>query len=193
MTERGYYLRGEKYDWVADPRGFEKLFHSQRVRELRRFIGSQNSITLDAGCGTGLITRHIPGRVVACDLNLWNLNRAKMRSDADFVQCDLSHLPFRQSFDRILSSEVLEHLSSLRHVILEFQRVLKPKGRLIGSVPSRSLIWKMRSFLSLTHPHSEPFHNNFSRCDLLSTLTGFSEAKVKSSVFGMSWFFEARK
>jgi len=193
MTERRYYLKGERYDWVTDPRGFEKMFHSQRVRELRRFMGSQNSITLDAGCGTGLVTRHVPGRVIACDLNVWNLDRARTRLNVDLVQCDLSNLPFRQAFDRIVSSEVLEHLSDARYVISEFKRVLKPKGRLVGSVPSRSIVWRFRSFLSRTHPHSEPFHNNFTRRDLILMLTGFSETRVRSSVFGMSWFFEARK
>ncbi len=191
--ERSYYLEGEKYDWVIAPKGFEKIFHSQRARELRRFIGPLHSITLDAGSGTGLITRYLSGIVIACDLNLWNLERAKTRVIADFVQCDLSALPFRTIFDNIVSSEVLEHISQPEKAVREFRRVLKPRGRFIGSVPSQSSIWKFRSLLSRTHPHSEPFHNNFSRSKLRSLLlTSFKKVRIISAVLGMAWFFEAQ-
>lgn len=192
-NERAYYLKGEKYDWVRDPRGFEKLFHKQRSRELRKMIRTIHSITLDAGSGTGLITQHIPGYVVACDLNLWNLKKTKTRIRGDIVQCDLSKLPFRQSFDNVLSSEVLEHISDLPKVLAEIRRVLKPNGRFMGSVPSRSVIWRFRRVLSRTHPHTEPFHNNFSSSELSHwLLTRFSKIKIHSAVFGLSWFFEAQ-
>lgn len=191
--ERSYYLEGEKYDWVIAPKGFEKVFHSQRAHELRRFIRPIHSITLDAGSGTGLITRYLSGYVIACDLNLWNLQRAKTRVVADFVQCDLSALPFRTIFDNIVSSEVLEHISQPEKAVREFRRVLKPRGRFVGSVPSRSPIWKFRSLLSQTHPHSEPFHNNYSRSRLGSLLsTGFRNIRIVPAVLGMAWFFEAK-
>ncbi|PYX90229.1 MAG: 16S rRNA (cytosine(1402)-N(4))-methyltransferase, partial [Acidobacteria bacterium] len=69
---------------------------------------------LDAGCGTGRLTRDLlellpRGRVVGVDLSE-NMLRAAQEQLQDFhprvkfVSADLQHLPFRESFDGIFST-----------------------------------------------------------------------------------------
>ncbi|MEM7339551.1 MAG: class I SAM-dependent methyltransferase [Actinomycetota bacterium] len=53
------------------------------------------------------------------------------------AQADGGRLPFRDgSFDRIIASEVLEHVPDDLGVMAELWRVLKPGGRMAATVPS---------------------------------------------------------
>lgn len=48
------------------------------------------------------------------------------------------HLPFADAtFDKVICSEVLEHIPDYRGVLKEIQRVLKPGGDFAASVPRR--------------------------------------------------------
>lgn len=173
-----YYVSGEFYDWVTDPRALERIFHWGRStvakRLIRRFGGSQTA--LDIGCGTGLITRFIrASTIIGVDINRWNLDRAKRRiPHADFLQCDIEHLPLREKqVDFVISTEVIEHLSRPSQALREISRSMKSNGTFIGSVPSSNPLWKFRNILSVTHPQSEPFHNNFSKQELRQLLSAF--------------------
>ena len=173
-----YYVTGEFYDWVTDPKALERIFHWGRStvakRLIRRFGESQ--IALDIGCGTGLITRFIRSSIlIGVDINRWNLDRARRRiPGADFLQCDVEHLPLRDRFvDFAISTEVIEHLYIPSRALREIARVLKPNGTFLGSVPSSNPLWRFRNILSVTHPQSEPFHNNFSKPELKDLLSRF--------------------
>lgn len=105
---------------------------------------------LDVGCGEG---RHV---IHACleynilgvgvDLSLRDLTTARERfapfatynahSYFNLQQTDATQLPFaNNSFDKIICSEVLEHIENYSGVLQEIQRVLKPNGILAISVP----------------------------------------------------------
>ncbi len=74
-----YYVAGEFYDWVTDPRALEQIFHWGRSTVAKRLIRrlGRSQFALDIGCGTGLITRFIESsQVVGTDINRWNLVRA---------------------------------------------------------------------------------------------------------------------
>lgn len=194
-----YYLAGELYDWVTDPRALEKLFHWNRARAVDRIIrrAGRAKVALDIGCGTGLITRAVVAdRLVAVDINRWNLNRVKARIPrADIAQCDAEHLPFRDEWvDLAICTEVLEHLDSPRWVLVEVARVMKRGGKIVGSVPSNNPLWKFRNILSVTHPKSEPFHNNFSSNQFRSLFVEiFENPRVSHGNLFMNLLFEARR
>jgi SAM-dependent methyltransferase len=195
IDERRYYLKGERYDWVEDPRGLEKVFHRLRLIFTRRWMPSTFGWALDAGCGTGLITRELRARkVVGLDLDRWNIERAKKRVPyGDFVKADVNHLPFRDgSMSIVFFTEVLEHVSTALCVLLEANRVLRWAGIITGSVPSRSLFWNLR-FLSVTHGAREPFHLNYSggRLRYLLDLADFRLIEVRRGNLGMNLFFTA--
>lgn len=194
-----YYVAGEFYDWVTDPKALERIFHWGRStvakRLIRRIGGSK--LAIDIGCGTGLITRFIrSSQVVGIDINRWNLDRAKRRiPDADFLQCDVEHLPFRNGLAHLVTcTEVVEHLSIPSRALMEISRVLSPDGTLIGSVPSSNPLWRFRNILSVTHPQSEPFHNNFSKLQLRELLSRFfADTNLFYENLLMNLFFTARR
>jgi SAM-dependent methyltransferase len=104
---------------------------------------------LDAGCGEG---RHCFGalergaRVVGLDLDRPSLeagarplrNRAgELNSLGAMLQGDAFHLPFQDaSFDRVICSEVMEHVHDFRGAARELARVTRPGGTLAVTIPT---------------------------------------------------------
>lgn len=107
---------------------------------------------LDIGCGTG---RHASAAyqqtavlVIGIDLNLGELREAKNRltlhdrlglhSGGQWGLCvaDSLRMPFADaSFDLLVCSEVLEHISDHRAAVAEAARVIKPGCQMVVSVP----------------------------------------------------------
>ena len=107
---------------------------------------------LDIGCGFGRHTYEGVKRgasVVSCDLGLGELERVRaivavMSEDdeiPDGVACmavngDAISLPFPDaSFERVIASEVVEHIADDGRAFAELARVLKPGGTLAVTVP----------------------------------------------------------
>jgi ubiquinone/menaquinone biosynthesis C-methylase UbiE len=70
---------------------------------------------LDVACGTGYLTRHLRGTVVALDQSPSMLELARRQAPrAKFVQADVPPLPFEDdAFDRVIASNFYSHLDSL--------------------------------------------------------------------------------
>lgn len=106
---------------------------------LRRFVQRAAEFhaggrVLDAGAGESRFRSYFERhRYIAVDSTVgeaeWDYSRI------DF-QAELSCLPVKSgSFDAVLNTQVLEHVSHPDEVIGELQRVLKPGGRLYLSAP----------------------------------------------------------
>ena len=120
---------------------------------------------LDLGCGFGRHSYEALKRgaeVVACDLarpeveqvrDLARLLVAEGEVDESVmaapVQGDAVGLPFDDdSFDRVIASEVLEHIGDDQSAFAELARVLRPGGRLAVTIPawlSETVCWKLSS------------------------------------------------
>ena len=120
---------------------------------------------LDLGCGFGRHTYEALVRgadVVSCDMALAELesikNTAPLLIDdglfgAELVQAivqgDGTALPFAaDSFDKVIASEVLEHVVDDDAAFAELRRVLKPGGVLAVTVPAwlpEKICWKISS------------------------------------------------
>jgi ubiquinone/menaquinone biosynthesis C-methylase UbiE len=197
---KDYYRDVETYDWVdvADNlRGLEAFFHRNRARVVRRLIAKYavgGAPILDAGCGTGLNLRHLPAGSTGIDINPRNVELVARRLPSHrVVQGDVEALPFEaNAFGTVLCTEVIEHIPDPSAALGEFRRVLKPGGVLVGSVPARSMIWKLR-FLSSTCPHSEPFHNEYLPDEVREMLAGWSIEHIGYSLLHFNVLFVARK
>jgi ubiquinone/menaquinone biosynthesis C-methylase UbiE len=106
---------------------------------------------LDLGCGEG---RHIFGlmekfpdlKCIGLDPHLESLEKAFeglkflesiSNSKTNFLSGSAYSLPFSDdSFDLVVCSEVLEHLHDYKDAIKEINRVLKPGGQFLASVPA---------------------------------------------------------
>lgn len=117
---------------------------------------------LDIGCGTGRHSweacRTARCAAYALDIDPEELARARgvlramdrqgeSRGEWILVQGSTTRLPFRSaSFDKIICSEVLEHVPDDRQSIQEMARVLKDDGVLAISVPNylpEAICWKI--------------------------------------------------
>jgi len=104
---------------------------------------------LDAGCGEG---RHCFGAmsrgatVVGLDLDLDSIRipskilrtRGKEQNlMGAMLQGDAFHLPFAdESFDRIICSEVMEHVHDYRGALRELARIAKPGAKIAVTIPT---------------------------------------------------------
>jgi ubiquinone/menaquinone biosynthesis C-methylase UbiE len=124
---------------------------------------------LDLGCGVGrhVITSYTLKNVQAVGLDLCHndLLTAQSRFSEEFEESQNSgksfglavgnalSLPFADdSFDKVICSEVLEHIPEYQSVLKEIRRVLKPGGVFAASVPRffpEWVCWKL----------SEDYHN----------------------------------
>ncbi len=111
---------------------------------------------LDAGCGTGRLSRLLAGRgclVQGVDASPAMIDVARREAtsepNAGHLQFDgirtIEDLPSEDgSFDGILCSSVLEYLERPERCLAEFARVLKADGTLLVSVPNqRSVLRKL--------------------------------------------------
>ena len=104
----------------------------------------EGHMVLDLGCGFGRHAFEVLRRgaeVVACDMALNELHevRATYAATAELGEItvtsgafasagDATRLPFQdETFDRIIASEVLEHISNDEDALSELFRVLKPR------------------------------------------------------------------
>lgn len=196
---KDYYRDIEEYDWVdvADNfKGPESFFHRNRrraVRSLVRKYGSGEPM-LDAGCGTGLNLAALPPGSTGIDLNPRNLALVTERLPQQIaVRGDIEAMPFADaSFGTVICTEVLEHVPYPDQALREIGRVLRPGGTLIGSVPARSMIWKLR-FLSSTCPGGEPFHNEYRPPEVRAMLGDFAVERIWYSLLRFNILFVARR
>jgi len=197
---KDYYRDVETYDWVdvADNlRGLEAFFHRNRAWVVRKMVAkyaTPSAPILDAGCGTGLNLRHLPAGSTGVDINPRNVELLKTRlPNHTVVEGDVEALPFADgSFGTVLCTEVIEHIPDPSAALAEYRRVLQPGGVLIGSVPARSAIWKLR-FLSSTCPHSEPFHNEYLPDEVREMLSDWNVEHLRYSLLHFNVLFVARK
>lgn len=127
-------LRGEpSYVWRAgQARRWEMILAAADGREQGR--------VLDCGCGIGAYLAHLEIQAAHAHGLEYDLDRAKVArlSDHSVVCAASEHLPFpSDSFDLILSHEVLEHVADDRQSVRSMLRVLRKGGRLVVFVPNR--------------------------------------------------------
>ena len=193
-----YYIDFERYDWITDTRYPEKMLHVLREREIVKCLQEhgRGGTALDIGCGTGLITRHLGfDCVLGLDINRWAIERAKshVNGNVRFVMGDAEDMPLATAvFDTAVCTDVLEHLPDPGKALRNIRRVMKPEATLIGMVPSKSPVWKLRKFITTSCPASEPFHHNYSVDELRALLADFRIVKICHSVLGLEVLFIAR-
>lgn len=121
--------------------------------EFNYFPLRRGDLVLDLGCGEGrhVISAYVAADVhsVGVDLSLEDLKTTREKfSDFDepgntaksfsLSSASALALPFADdTFDKVICSEVLEHIPDYRAALREVERVLKPGGLFCASVPRR--------------------------------------------------------
>jgi ubiquinone/menaquinone biosynthesis C-methylase UbiE len=92
--------------------------------------------TLDVACGTGFLTRHLPGEVVGLDQSESMLERARRQApNATYVHGDALDLPFENdAFDRVFTAHFYGHLETAdRETFLREARRVAPELVVVDS------------------------------------------------------------
>jgi len=112
----------------------------------------RNISVLDLGCGTGANLKPFSGSslIVGVDNSFDALHFTK-KQISNVALADLQKpLPFKDnSFDVIICMDVIEHLPEDKMIFREMERILKPRGRAIISVPAFQFLWNDMDDLSL--------------------------------------------
>lgn len=118
--------------------GFFGTGHLHRRRALERAGLRPGMDALDVACGTGAVTRAMlevlggKGRVCGVDPSEGMLSEARKSVPAEFQPGQAEALPFPDaSFDFLAMGYALRHVADLRQAFAEYQRVLRPGGRLL--------------------------------------------------------------
>jgi SAM-dependent methyltransferase len=131
---------------------FEGLDHPADVRRRLSMVFDeclgQTSLrgrrTLDAGCGYGVFSAAAVARgaaVVSVDIGQKLVGLTIARAGCRGIVADVCHLAVRDdSFDVVISSEMLEHTPAPLLAVKELARVLRADGLLVLTTPNR--VWQ---------------------------------------------------
>lgn len=123
------------------------VYDRQRARIIMKYLNpKKGERILDAGCGIGYYSFELASKF-GCQVNGIDIDKEDIQlakqiakktnvSNVEFDVCDIFKLKFEdETFDKIILSEVLEHIADDVGLIKELRRVLKRKGNLIISTP----------------------------------------------------------
>jgi ubiquinone/menaquinone biosynthesis C-methylase UbiE/uncharacterized protein YbaR (Trm112 family) len=128
----------DKFEWHRGPWGNEYYSYYYRrftYHILNRLDVKEGHKILVVGCGAGLEEKNID--TLYRNVELWSIDISQEmikkainnQSPSHFAVSLAEALPFRDnSFDRVISREVIEHVMVPQKMISEISRVLKPKG-----------------------------------------------------------------
>jgi ubiquinone/menaquinone biosynthesis C-methylase UbiE len=124
-----------------------RAIEAMRLAATIRALGCRpGDAVLDLGCGPGnLLGKLIGARIVGVDLSESLLSQARRRAaqqaHVELLCADAQDLPLApSSFDRLVCSELLEHVLDPSAVIAEIHRVCRPGARVVFTVPNERLI-----------------------------------------------------
>lgn len=130
-TNPFYYSVGTR---VRD-RAFLKFLHPMQGEKI-----------LDVGCGLGYFAELLGkagAELTGIDADDKCIDYCKANIKGEFRLEDIRNLPYADNyFDKVLCTEVLEHVNKNEEVLNEIKRVIKPYGTIVVSVPCSEGIFK---------------------------------------------------
>jgi ubiquinone/menaquinone biosynthesis C-methylase UbiE len=120
------------YDNSAKLVLFGYYYHLRR--QVREKIDIRSGMRiLDIASGTGYVAEILkPANVICTDITSEMLDRARTKTDAEFILTDAHSLPFRnEMFDAAISSFAMHEMADQKKVLSEMFRVLKPGGDIV--------------------------------------------------------------
>lgn len=134
-----------EYSYVNSNFGHHHAYLMSPLLELlsqAKLPGHAKLRVLDLGCGNGSLSQMIAQQgyeVIGIEDSDSGINFARQNfPDCHFIQASIYDLPYSElanSFDIVLSVEVIEHLLYPKELVRAAKKCLKPNGRLILTTP----------------------------------------------------------
>ena len=155
----------------------------RRLAMIRRWGDTHGAYILEAGCGVGAYAERLlvdSPHVYAADVEFERVREAHLRVPLTHVAA-AEALPYPDNtFDMVLSHEVLEHVQDDRLAMAEMVRVLKPGGRLVVFCPNRWYPFE-------THGHYWRGKYYFGNTPLINYLPDFLRNRLAPHVRAYTW------
>jgi SAM-dependent methyltransferase/4-amino-4-deoxy-L-arabinose transferase-like glycosyltransferase len=120
---------------------------------------------LDLGCGDGLFAHFtFPARLTAGIDPWWSpLQKAKREESYEvLIQSQGQSLPIADDyFASVISNSVLEHIADIQPVLHEINRVLRPGGRLVVTMPNHLFSRELAGATALEKIRLKPLANQY--------------------------------
>ena len=165
-------------------------FAEERAAVLDALERMNPARTLDVACGTGFLTRHLPGRITGVDQSPTSLQIAAERlPEAVLVEADVPPLPFPdRSFERVFSSHYYGHLEQSARLAFpaEARRVASELVVLDASIEHSPVAAEWQPRVLNDGSRWEVYKRYFSPESLLAELGG------GETLFAGHWFVVVR-
>ena len=103
---------------------------------------NKNDLLLDVGSGAGIFAEKLADsckKTIAIDINWDNIKIAKNQiknKNISYIVCDAVYLPFKKSiFNKILATEIIEHIKRDDLFVKELSHVLSDDGTIVITTP----------------------------------------------------------
>jgi len=146
----------EKAAICGEPSYVWRAGQERRMRMILNAAGDRiTGRVLENGCGIGMYLEHLSPQahqIIGLEYDFDRVRRAhqeiaKNNSNAHLINAAGEGLPFEvDTFDLILSHEVLEHVLDDRKSVTEMVRALKPGGRMVIFIPNRGYPFETHGF-----------------------------------------------
>jgi len=133
-----------------------RFVEQRRLSWIRRAVGDQPDLRiLEVGCGGGHVLRMFPrARRTGVDVSGVMIEKARRNlaeMDVDLIKGELSELDLPEhGFDRVICTEVIEHVTDPDQLLADIARMLHPQGRLVITFPNDRLINGIKKTLTRT-------------------------------------------
>lgn len=132
-----YYRHEQRHWWFR--------WRYELITKLVRSIKTTEEFRiLDAGCGTGQMTKKLEalGQAIGLDSAHEAITYARSRGVSRLVRGSITAPPFADgSFDCVLALDVIEHVDDDMGILVSLFDVMKPGGHLIVTVPAFNALW----------------------------------------------------
>jgi 2-polyprenyl-3-methyl-5-hydroxy-6-metoxy-1,4-benzoquinol methylase len=178
--EAKYHLLEERNWWFEARRDMviKLLQHTDR-----------NSKILGIGCSGGPLLRNLGvhgySNVYGIDISKDAVDLCRTRGLRNIALMDGSRPAFKAGeFDVVIASDVLEHIEDEGLALSEWNRILKPAGKLIVFVPAFELLWSQ-------HDEANHHYRRYSKSRLVRALENANFEVNRSSYWNFLLFFPA--
>ncbi len=141
----------ERSSWII-----RKIENLRQKAILKQLDVKPRDDVVDLGCGAGHLLAAIgAGQLVGIDFSEYSLQLAKRRlgERARLMKGDVQNLPpdmAGNKFDKIVCSEVIEHLPHPEKLLDEIGKLAKPDSIIVITVPNERVIhWAKQAFIGL--------------------------------------------